>query len=126
MSTNRVYLQCRDMGHSWEWHTDHILMSTTNGDPTRFSRELACERCTTRRIDRFAIESGHIVRLGNGYRYAPDYQVKGGLSRQDARDLVFADVLTTATDHHQSTSTPSEQGGLATRLGRSLNRRLTS
>lgn len=73
------YEDCRDLRHAWQRMTDEVLYDANHA--ALFTRSVMCERCETVRIDTYKVpKSGPhmLVRLGSRYRYAKDYQVKGG------------------------------------------------
>lgn len=89
------FLDCRDMGHAWERASD-IVKERGDDGVLRFSRVLRCSRCTTMRRDEFVV--GDVVKpKGRGYTYPKGYQVKGGLSRGEARLLLVYPKRTVKT-----------------------------
>lgn len=80
------YLECRDLGHAWERASD--VVRTVEGGVRSFKRVLQCTRCKTLRKDEFRVTDS-VSPKGRQYAYPKGYVVKGGLSRSDARMLLF-------------------------------------
>jgi hypothetical protein len=80
------FLDCRDMGHAWERASD--VVRSNSGGVRSFKRTLKCLRCETMRQDEYKV--GDVVTArGRRYAYPKGYQVKGGMSRGEARMLLY-------------------------------------
>lgn len=89
------YLDCRDLGHAWERSND--TTKTTRGAVTRFTRTVQCSRCSTIRKDEYQV-GDTIYRRKGGYTYPPGYVVKGGMTRGEARMLLWMPRVEVAGD----------------------------
>lgn len=81
------FLDCRDLGHSWEPVGD--VVSERSEATLSFTRTLRCSRCMTERRDQYHFAQGTVQKRKAGYTYPVGYQVKGGLSRGEARVLLW-------------------------------------
>lgn len=90
------YLDCRDMGHAWERAND--TTRSEEGSVVSFTRSLRCTRCRTIRKDEYRVNAGEIQRRKAGYAYPEGYIVKGGLSRGEARMLLWMPRTVVRTD----------------------------
>lgn len=81
------FLDCRDMGHAWERASD--VTKERSGGVVSFSRVLKCQRCETVRQDKYVVGDVVVSAKGKTYKYPKGYQVKGGMSRGEARMLLF-------------------------------------
>lgn len=81
------FLDCRDMGHSWERASD--TTKERSGGIVSFSRALRCVRCGTVRQDRYSVGVDAVSAKGKRYTYPKGYVVKGGMSRGEARMLLW-------------------------------------
>ena len=90
------YMECRDLRHAWARDDDEFIAE--KGRVREFSRVLVCMRCGTTRRDDFRVIHQHrthlIHRVGARYRYAPGYQIKGGVKIEEMRWSLFNKVLT--------------------------------
>ena len=84
---NRTFLQCRDMGHAWDQIGDVIRQRTESR--ITFTRSLRCARCGTERRDEYRIDSNTVQKRKAGYTYPNGYQVRGGMTRGDARLIMW-------------------------------------
>lgn len=82
------FLECRDLGHAWEQAGDVVRHSSPNNIRS-FTRVLRCTRCSTERRDEYRVGNNVVQPRKKGYRYPTGYQVRGGLSRGEARMLLF-------------------------------------
>ena len=74
------------MGHAWDRASD--VVREVRGNVRWFKRALKCARCETVRWDEYRV-ADVVSAKGRRYSYPKGYQVKGGMSRGEARMLLF-------------------------------------
>lgn len=81
------FLECRDLGHAWERDGDVVRMF--DGQVRSFTRVVKCSRCETTRKDEYRVSEAVVTPRKNRYQYPSGYRVKGGMSKGEARMLLF-------------------------------------
>lgn len=79
-------LLCRDYGHGWEPIGG---ISIVDRRPLILTRTLRCAQCGTERTDRLRESADELVPAGRRYKYPAGYQVKGGMTRGQARKILL-------------------------------------
>lgn len=88
--SDESFLECRDLGHSWGWVTDYMIGSNTRGKPAYVERVVACNRCKTKRQDRYTLPD--FQRMSSSSDYPKGYLLKGSgksASKADVRRIMF-------------------------------------
>jgi hypothetical protein len=80
------FLDCRDLRHAWKRKFDDL---DKQGKYTDLTRTLVCVRCGTVRKDAYRVTKVSVTRMGSTYHYPEGYRVKGGLSIEEARLVLF-------------------------------------
>lgn len=80
------FLDCRDLRHAWKRVGDNAV---TEKQKTMLTRRLVCVRCGAIRTDSYIVTRVTVQRVGSTYHYPEGYRVKGGLSTEEARLMLF-------------------------------------
>jgi hypothetical protein len=78
-------LQCRELGHAWEWNHDHRVVREGRR-VVAIDRTVICLRCKTLRFETLSLSTGE--RSHTKYDYAEGYlstQGEGRVLRADVR-----------------------------------------
>lgn len=82
------FLDCRDLRHAWKRLNDNLDRDAKH-KYTDLTRTLVCVRCGTERRDAYRVTRVSVTRLGSTYHYPVGYRVRGGLSAEEARLVLF-------------------------------------
>jgi hypothetical protein len=75
--------------HSWDYVGDLVADRDPNTGIKEYHRIIQCVRCQTQRVDVFRVEHNLVRPHRRTYKYPKGYRVPGGLSKAEARALMF-------------------------------------